>query len=42
MVEKKVKTEKKVVATAGIYDILRRPIISEKAAKLSETNGIVF
>lgn len=42
MAEKKVKIEKKVVATAGIYDILRRPIISEKAAKLSETNGIVF
>ncbi len=39
MVEKK---EKKVVATAGMYDILRRPIISEKAAKLSEANGIAF
>ena len=34
--------EKKVVATAGTYDILRRPIISEKAAKLSESNGIAF
>jgi large subunit ribosomal protein L23 len=42
MTEKKVKTEKKVVATAEIYDMLRRPIISEKAAKLSETNGIAF
>ena len=42
MAEKKVSAEKKVVATAGIYDILRRPIISEKAAKLSENNGIVF
>ncbi len=42
MAEKKVSTEKKIVATAGIYDILRRPIISEKAAKLSEANGIAF
>ena len=41
MAEKKT-AEKKIVATAGIYDILRRPIISEKAAKLSESNGIVF
>ena len=41
MAEKKV-AEKKIVATAGIYDILRRPIISEKAAKVSESNGIVF
>ncbi|MCM1294672.1 MAG: 50S ribosomal protein L23 [Muribaculaceae bacterium] len=42
MAEKKVNAEKKIVATAGIYDILRRPIISEKAAKLSENNGIAF
>ena len=42
MAEKIVNAEKKVVATAGIYDILRRPIISEKAAKLSESNGIAF
>jgi large subunit ribosomal protein L23 len=42
MAEKKTKIEKKVVATAGTYDILRRPIISEKAAKLSETNGVAF
>lgn len=42
MAEKKVNTEKKIVATAGIYDILRRPIISEKAAKLSESNAVVF
>ena len=42
MAEKKVSTEKKIVATAGIYDILRRPVISEKAAKLSESNGVVF
>ena len=42
MAEKNVSTEKKIVATAGIYDILRRPIISEKAAKLSESNGVAF
>ncbi|MBR2483113.1 MAG: 50S ribosomal protein L23 [Alphaproteobacteria bacterium] len=42
MAEKKVNTEKKIVATAGIYDILRRPIISEKAAKISESNGVAF
>ena len=42
MAEKKVKSEKKIVATAGIYDILRRPIISEKSAKLSENNGVAF
>jgi large subunit ribosomal protein L23 len=42
MAEKKEKIVKKVVATAGIYDILRRPIISEKAAKLSEANGVAF
>ncbi|MBQ7055971.1 MAG: 50S ribosomal protein L23 [Alphaproteobacteria bacterium] len=42
MAEKKVTSEKKIVATAGIYDILRRPIISEKAAKLSENNGVAF
>ena len=41
MAEKKT-AEKKIVATAGIYDILRRPIISEKTAKLSENNGIAF
>ena len=42
MAEKKVKAEKKIVATAGTYGILRRPIISEKAAKLSENNGVAF
>ena len=42
MAEKNVSTEKKIVATAGIYDILRRPIISEKAAKLSESNAVAF
>lgn len=42
MAEKKVQAEKKIVATAGIYDILRRPIISEKAAQLSEKNGVAF
>ena len=40
MAEKKV--EKKLVATAGTFDVLRRPIISEKAARLSESNGVVF
>jgi len=40
MAEKKV--EKKLIATAGMYDVLRRPIISEKAANLSENNGVVF
>jgi len=40
MAEKKV--EKKLIATAGTFDVLRRPIISEKAAKLSENNSVVF
>ena len=40
MAEKKV--GKKLVARAETYDVLRRPIISEKAAKLSESNGVVF
>ena len=40
MAEKK--QEKKLVATAQTYDVLRRPIISEKTAKLSENNGVVF
>lgn len=34
--------EKKITLTAKTYDILRRPIISEKAAKLAEANGLVF
>ena len=42
MAEKKVQAEKKIVATAGVFDILRRPIISEKAAKLSEGNAVAF
>ena len=42
MAEKKVNTEKKIVATAGTYGILRRPIISEKAAVLSENNAVAF
>ena len=42
MAEKKVSSEKKVVASADVYDILVRPIISEKSAKLSESNGVVF
>lgn len=40
MAEKKV--EKKLVASANTYEVLRRPIISEKAARLSESNGVVF
>ena len=45
MAEKKVKetkTEKKIVATAGMYDVLRRPIISEKSAKLAESGAMAF
>ncbi len=42
MAEKKVKVEKKVIATAGMYDVLRRPIISEKSAKLAETGAMAF
>lgn len=42
MAEKKVKAEKKIVATAGAFDILRRPIITEKAAKLAESNSVAF
>ena len=42
MAEKKVKAEKKIVATAGAFDVLRRPIITEKAAQLSEKNGVAF
>ena len=42
MAEKKVNTEKKLVATAGVYDILVRPVVSEKSAKMSESNGVVF
>ncbi|MBP9999404.1 MAG: 50S ribosomal protein L23 [Proteobacteria bacterium] len=42
MAEKKVSSENKIVATAGIYDVLVRPIISEKSAKMSESNGVVF
>ena len=34
--------EKKAVVTAKVYDVLQRPIISEKAAKLAETNGLAF
>ncbi|MDR1207477.1 MAG: 50S ribosomal protein L23 [Rickettsiales bacterium] len=40
--EKVVKTEKTAKATAGMYDVLRRPIISEKSAKLAESNGMAF
>lgn len=40
--KKKVSVEKKAVLNAGVYDVLQRPIISEKAAKLAEANGLVF
>ena len=42
MAEKKAQTEKKSVVTADVYDVLRRPIVSEKAVKLSEGNGVAF
>ena len=44
MAEKKAKvsTEKKAVLNAGVYDVLRKPIISEKAAKLAEADGMAF
>lgn len=42
MAEKKVSSDKKPVVTAGIYDVLRRPIVSEKAVKLSEENSVAF
>jgi large subunit ribosomal protein L23 len=34
--------KKKITATANTFDVLRRPIISEKAAKLSEANALAF
>jgi large subunit ribosomal protein L23 len=42
MAEKKVSSEKKPVVTANVYDVLRRPIVSEKAVKLSEGNAVAF
>jgi len=39
---KKKVVEKKVSAEARHYDVLRAPIISEKAARLSESNGLAF
>ena len=42
MAEKKVKMDKKVAVTAGVYDVLRRPIVSEKAVKLSEAGSVAF
>lgn len=42
MAEKKVQTEKKPVVTAGVYDVLHRPIVSEKAVKLSEAGSVAF
>jgi large subunit ribosomal protein L23 len=34
--------DKKTVATPRFYDIFVKPIISEKAAKLAEANGMAF
>lgn len=34
--------KKKVTVTARTYDVLRRPILSEKSAKLSETGALAF
>ena len=44
MTEKKAKVSavKKAVVTAKTFDVLQRPIVSEKAAKLAESNGLVF
>ena len=42
MAEKKVSEGKKPVVTANVYDVLRRPIVSEKAVKLSEGNAVAF
>ncbi|MDR0449282.1 MAG: 50S ribosomal protein L23 [Rickettsiales bacterium] len=36
------KLEKKLVATARTFDILKKPIVSEKAAKLAESNAVAF
>ena len=38
----KIQIEKKAKMHAAVYDVLRRPVISEKAAKLAEANGLVF
>lgn len=42
MVEKKASKDTKPVVTANVYDVLRRPIVSEKAVKLSEGNAVAF
>ena len=48
MAEKKAKEvkatagDKKIMATAWTYDVLRRPIISEKSAQLAESNAVAF
>jgi len=38
----KEKKEVKIKATAATFDVIRRPIISEKSAKLAESNGLAF
>lgn len=40
--EKIVKAEKKIAVRAEMYDVLRRPIISEKSAKLAEAGAMAF
>ena len=42
MAEKKVGKDTKTVVTADVYDVLRRPIVSEKAVKISEANAVAF
>lgn len=42
MAEKKVQSEKKPVVTADVFDVLRCPVMSEKAAKLSEGHAVAF
>ena len=42
MAEKKVQMDKKIAVTADVYDVLRRPIVSEKAVKLSEAGSVAF
>jgi len=34
--------DKKINITAKTFDVLARPIISEKAARAAESNGLVF
>ncbi|MDR0319227.1 MAG: 50S ribosomal protein L23 [Rickettsiales bacterium] len=36
------KAEKKLTANPRSFDILRKPVVSEKAAKLAESNAVAF